>query len=108
MGFDIASDNVEYCDFDSDISLLDWDIILFKPVIDSFESYAESFQGKPRLSDSTSFRLKERSEHWQREINDAVDSGKTVIVYLTDLEEVYIDTGGRGNRFKVWKQSKGN
>jgi hypothetical protein len=95
VGLDIASDDVEYCDFDSDISLLDWDIILFKPVIHRFQSYAESFQGKPSLSDSMSFLLKERSEHWRREINDAVDSGKTVIVYLTDLEEVYIDTGER-------------
>ena len=76
-----------------DDSLLDWDIILFKPIINSFISYNNKYQGKPSLSDDSSFQLLERSEHWRREINDAVDSGKTVIVYLSDFKEVYIDTG---------------
>jgi len=95
VGFEIASDDVEYCDFDSDISLLDWDIILFKPVIDSFKRGIELYKGKPTISEDMSFRLKESSEHWRREINDTVDSGKTVLVYLTDLDEVFIDTGER-------------
>jgi hypothetical protein len=92
---ELASDDVEYCGFDSDSSLLDWDIILFKPVIYEFASYADHYQGKPSLSDSSSFHLKERAEHWRREIKDAVESGKTVIVFLAELYEVYIDTGRR-------------
>lgn len=91
----MATDDVEYCDFDSDTSLLDWDIVLFKPAIDEFIDYSSHFQGKPSLSDSSSFRLKERVEHWRREIKDAVESGKTVIVFLADLNLVYIDTDRR-------------
>jgi len=68
VGAELAVDDVEYCDFDSDASLLDWDIVLFKPVINEFTSYADHYQGKPSLSDSSSFSLKERSEHWRREI----------------------------------------
>ena len=90
---ELSTNEIEYCDFDSDTSLLDWDIILFKPVI--FVNYSDYYQGKPSLSDSSSFRLKERTEHWRREIKDAVESGKTVIVFLTDLYEVFIDTGRR-------------
>ncbi len=91
----LAIDDIDYCDFDSDASLLDWDIILFKPSIDEFVISAEAYQGKPSLSDSNSFRLKDRSEHWRREIKDAVEHGKTVVVFLTDLHEVFIDTGKR-------------
>ncbi len=92
---ELASDDVEYCSFNSDSSLLDWDIVLFKPVIYEFANHSDYYQGKPSLSDSNSFRLKERAEHWRREIKDAVESGKTVIVFLAELYEVYIDTGRR-------------
>ena len=92
---ELASNEVEYCKFDSDTSLLDWDIILFKPEIYELANYSDHYQGKPSLYDSSSFRLKERSEHWRREIKNAVESGKTVIIFLTDLYEVFIDTGRR-------------
>lgn len=106
IGFDLCDDNTESCDFNDDLSLLDWDIILFKPDIVDFLSYAETFQGKPCLSDDSSFQLKEQTEHWRREIKAAVESGKCVIVYLTDLNEVSIATGekrfsGTGRNQKV-------
>lgn len=95
VGFELAIDDVEYCEFDSDTSLLDWDIVLFKPAINEFVTSANHFQGKPCLSDSSSFILKECSEHWRREIKDAIETGKTVIVFLADLHEVFIDSGKR-------------
>jgi hypothetical protein len=96
VGFELASDDVKYSNFMADISLLDWDIVLFKPIIDDYLAYAlEDYQGKPSLSDSSSFRLKEQCDHWCREIKDAFNSGKTVIVFLSELQEVYVDTGER-------------
>ncbi|PMS14449.1 hypothetical protein C0Z18_31635 [Trinickia dabaoshanensis] len=96
IGFELASDDSEYASFDSKLSLLDWDIILVKPKLGDFYAYSDDYyQGKRSLSDSSSFRLKESSEHWRREIKQAVDAGKTVIVYLAPLQEVYIDTGQR-------------
>ena len=95
VGFQLASDDAEDEEFTSRTSLLDWDIVLFKPLIDQFISYADQYKGKPSLSDSQSFRLKEACEHWRREIKQAVESGKTVIVFLAPVEEVYIDTGDR-------------
>lgn len=95
VGAELAIDEIEYCDFDSEASLLDWDIILFKPSIDALVISTQNYQGKPSLSDGHSFRLKECSEHWRREIKDAFEAGKTVIVFLADLNEVYIDTGKR-------------
>lgn len=97
VGFDIASDDVHFGRFDRNLSLLDWDIILIKPEISELFSFFDAgrYQGKPCLDDSTSFRLKECCEHWRREIKEAVEAGKTVIVYLCPLEEVYVDTGQR-------------
>ncbi|PIR15418.1 MAG: hypothetical protein COV48_14475, partial [Elusimicrobia bacterium CG11_big_fil_rev_8_21_14_0_20_64_6] len=98
VGFELASVDVKYCDFKADISLLDWDIVLFRPAIDIDDYFAYSsdyYKGKPSLSDSFSFQLKERCDHWRREIKEAFNSGKTVIIFLSELQEVYIDTGER-------------
>ncbi len=95
VGFQLASDDAEYESFQSNISLLDWDIVLFKPVISGFASYGEYYQGKPSLDDDASFRLKECCEHWRREIKEALETGKTIIVFLSALEEVFVDTGQR-------------
>lgn len=95
VGVDIASDDVIQEDFSSRTSLLDWDIVLFRPVIDSYISYRDQYRGKPSLNDSVSFHLREACEHWRREIKQAVESGKTVFVFLPPLTEVYVDTGNR-------------
>src|SRR5436190_14526796 len=95
VGAELASADTQYTSFASKLSLLDWDIILFKPEIGDFLSYSEYYQGKPCLSDRRSFHLKECCEHWRREIKQAVETGKTVLVYLSSLDEVYVDTGQR-------------
>lgn len=94
IGFELCDENSEFCEFNSDLSLLDWDIILFKPSIDSYlHSYESMYQGKPCLSDDKSFQLREQSEHWRREIKSAIENGKLVIVYLGELREISIATG---------------
>jgi hypothetical protein len=96
VGLELSSGDTKYASFDSRLSLLDWDIILIKPQISEFYAYGDdTYQGKRSLGDSGSFRLKECCEHWRREIKQAVETGKTVIVYLPPLEEVYVDTGQR-------------
>jgi hypothetical protein len=95
IGLALASTECEPASFTSKTSLLDWDIVLFKPQISDFITYSDYFQGKPNLSESASFQLKECCEHWRREIKQAVETGKTVIIFLPRLEEVYVDTGER-------------
>ena len=95
IGFELASGATETA-FRSKASLLDWDIILFKPLISEFiGSYDDQYKGKPSLGDASSFQLKEACEHWRREIKQAIDNGKTVIVFMPPIEEVYVDTGQR-------------
>jgi hypothetical protein len=50
------------------------------------------YKGKPCLDDSSSFKLREACEHWHRELAQAVENEKTVIVFLVALEEVFVGT----------------
>lgn len=96
VGLELAAPEATNTSFRSKLSLLDWDIVLFRPEISEFvESYYTSYQGKPSLGDTASFAAKECCEHWRREIKQAVDTGKTVLVFLPALYEVYVDTGQR-------------
>lgn len=96
VGMLLAAENVDHVEFVSKASLLDWDIILFRPDITNLISYGygdSSFQGKLCLSDHRSFILKEACAHWRREIVDAVKIGKTVIVHLCKPDEIFVQTG---------------
>lgn len=94
IGCELATDNVTHVSFRSKSSLLDFDIALFKPQISEFFSYSNGyFKGKPNLSDTQSFQLRECCEHWRRELKEAVAAGKTVLVFLPEFSSVYIDTG---------------
>lgn len=96
IGCELASSSVKYVSFRSKSSLLDFDIVLFKPLISDFLGYGtEYFKGKPSLSDTQSFQLRECCEHWRRELKEAVAAGKTTLVFLPELTSVYIDTGDR-------------
>ena len=95
VGLDLASDDVAHEEITSKVSLLDWDIVLFKPLIGEFITHSDQYKGRPSLSDGRSFQLKAACEHWRREIKQAVESGKTVVVFLAAVQEVYIDTGER-------------
>jgi len=103
VGFELASPDTKYASFRSEISLLDYDIVLFKPEIEEFLDKGKLFglipsgnyQGKPSIDYEMSFKLKECCDHWQREIRQASDIGKTVIIYLSSLVEVSLDTGKR-------------
>lgn len=91
----LAAPEATHAEFDSKTSLLEWDIVLFKPSISEFTSYGDFFQGKGSLSDSLSFQLRECCAHWKREIKQSVEAGETVIVHLPGLDEVYVDSGRR-------------
>ncbi len=86
IGCELASGSVKHVSFRSKSSLLDFDIVLFKPLISGFLDYGtDYFQGKPSLSDTQSFQLRESCEHWRRELKEAVAAGKTILVFLPSL-----------------------
>lgn len=95
VGIELATDDVGEATFYSKISLLDWDIILFRPDISSLNDYRSQYKGKTSLDENSSFHLKENCEHWRREIKQVIEAGKTVVVFLPPLQQVYVDTGER-------------
>lgn len=93
VGLEIPGDKTKYTSLSSKLSLLDYDIAVFNPYIGEFYGYGEDYLGKPCLSDSNSFQLKEHLEHWRREILEAVKAGKSIFLLLNALQEVYVATG---------------
>src|SRR5574337_199110 len=95
-GIELPGNVGEYIPFNSDTSLLDADIIVFRPTISGlYGSSGEYYQGKRSYGEHASFELKERIAHWRREIRSAVDSGKTVFILLADKDEMFVDSGQR-------------
>lgn len=99
VGFVFPDDVCEYVPISSTRSLLDADVVVFRPSLGPFmqlEDYPHShYKGKPSLTDHASANLRAAASHWKQQIRMAVDAGKTVIVFLTEYEEVYVDTGQR-------------
>lgn len=96
VGVVLAHTDIDYVDFKKKASLLDWDIIIFRPDIHEFTRYDSEmpdYLGRRCLGDRNSFSLKEAVAHWRREINEAVEIGKTVIVHLCKPNEVFVQTG---------------
>jgi len=98
VGMVIPGADVKNISLKSKSSLLDYDVIIIDPEINSFYGYSyDDYQGKPCLDDTNSFRLKEHIEHWRREILEAVKAGKNVFLYLNEEEEVYVATGDKSH-----------
>ena len=93
VGFEFPGNVAEYVPLKSDRSLLDADIIVFQPKMQSQYSSFDAYQGKPLLGQSDSFMAVEDSAHWRSELKAAFDAGKTIIIFLSTLEEYYIYTG---------------
>src|SRR5438876_9029422 len=94
VGFELPGDEFEYVEFHSDQTLLDADIILFEPTLGIFSS-EKYYNGKPLLTENSSFATKDRLDHWQSEIISAVKAGKVVIVYLAKPVECFRHTGDK-------------
>ncbi|MGE5472680.1 MAG: hypothetical protein ACM3UU_00475 [Ignavibacteriales bacterium] len=93
VNYSLPGDDDEYIPLESDRSLLDADIIIFNPGIPYNYHYNERYNGKPVLDQTYSFRSSEVILHWQRELKEAFDSGKTIFIFLSKPEEVCVYTG---------------
>lgn len=83
VGYLVPHDEVEYLELTSKRSLLEADIILFSPSIDLWTGQDIEFDGTCLLSAAKSKIWSEAIQHWKIEIDHAVDSGKLVIIMLS-------------------------
>lgn len=93
VGFLFPGGFTEFVSLNSRRSLLDADVIIFRPSIGLFNRVESQFQGKPSLYDSASFELKNAASHWRQQIQMALNAGKNVFVLFPKLEEVWVDSG---------------
>lgn len=89
IGFDFPGGAADCFPFRSDQSLLDADIVVFEPDISGYASTVRR-QDRRVFSPDSSYRLEEDLSRWRSELTAAVDSGKTVFVFMSKLEEVFI------------------
>jgi hypothetical protein len=94
VGFDVPGEVCESVGFDSDTSLLDADIIVFSPNLEEYTVDCD-YLGKNCLTKESSGRLQIVSAHWKRELQVAIEAGKTVFVLMLGVESLYIHTGQR-------------
>ena len=92
----IPNTNVEDIPFESDTSLDDADIILYRPSFGiQFMFSGERYNGLPILSQDSSYRTYSRIRHWKSEIAASINSGKLIVVFLDKPVEYYRYTGER-------------
>jgi hypothetical protein len=91
IGVEIPGDLFELLTLRSQMSLLDADIVVFSPGIEFYG--LERYRNKTLLSAADSFSLVQDSDRWRMELKTAYEAGKTIFVFLSRLEEVYIHTG---------------
>lgn len=94
VGFALPDEAVDFIDIDSKASLIEHDIIIFKPDLSSIHC-SENYQGYPCYSQSLSSKVREIIDHWRTQIIAANRSGKTTIILLPEKKIFYLYTGGR-------------
>lgn len=93
VGFEIPGNVVESVSLRSNRSLLDADIVVFQPSMKGEYLAPRHYQGKPRLSEHDSFQVVKDASHWRSEIQTAFNSGKTIFIYLSELQEYFVENG---------------
>jgi hypothetical protein len=81
----LSDDHCEYC---SDQSLLDADVVVFRP-----SEIGSDDGGKMSINETWSFKLQQSTIHWKRELLTALEYGKTVFLILGKYQVASIYTG---------------
>lgn len=99
VNYEIPGHSNDSVSFNSKASLMDGDILVFKP--DTPDGYEEQYQGKSSYDDTGSFHFKESSQHWKNEISGFLNSGKTVFLFLVEKESFFLKTGQKEHKPKM-------
>lgn len=92
IGFELPEGDFQNIPFDSNQSLLDADIILYK--VGFGDHYAsEYYQGKPLFDNYESVRVAQNLQHWRAELVTATNASKLVIVFLAKPLNYFRYTG---------------
>lgn len=90
----------KYHSLEEDLSLQDYDLILFEPITPHYDR--RSFSDDTRAVDNyDSNRFREHVSHWKSELSNAVNDGKTVFLFLPPRSSFLVMTGNSTTKGKV-------
>lgn len=84
-------------DYQSDQSLIDYDIVVFSPNLPRYDRIQFS-DGGSCISIQAGQRLRKVIEHWSKEIRIALETGKTVFFVLDTYESDSVAIGSTSPR----------
>jgi hypothetical protein len=90
----------KYHDLTENLSLQDYDLILFKPVTPFYGRHSFS-SGESSVDTYNSKRFREHMAHWKSELSNAVNDGKTVFLLLPPKTSFLVMTGRVESKAKV-------
>lgn len=81
--------------FSSDISVFDYDMVIWDPAQSFFEysRYSDTYQGLPSLGDSRSTQIKADVQRRKREFIEFLGAGRALIVVSRPPQSCYVATG---------------
>ena len=85
----------DYISFDSNVSLLDADFVLFRP------TFSRADIGRPSLTEHHSEEIRQAIAHWRGELTAFLDAGNTVFLVLSALEEIKLRWSGTLERLET-------
>jgi len=92
VGYDVPTPEIESVQFKSNDSILGADIVIFCPRLKDYVA-DKSFAGQPLISESDSDQLRQQTLHWKSELTITLRHGKTVFLFLVDIDDCHIHSG---------------
>jgi hypothetical protein len=90
VGYRVYGDGAKNVDLGSQHSLLDAEIVVFRPGFYYNRENQRSLKNLPWLDPETSFRLTQQVQHWHSELQAAMNAGVFVVVLLAQPEVVIL------------------
>src|SRR5437016_5318223 len=72
--------------------LLDADIVVFSPNLEEYD-VDEVYLGKSLLTKEDSGRVRADAAHWAKELQTALEVGRSVFVVMLGVDNIYVHTG---------------
>jgi len=90
IGLSLEGDGVSTTGYRSNTSTGDFDVIVIRPHLREFKSTHTNSAGHRYLGSVEALQVLEHAKRWQRELRQALDQGKTVVVVLPAAEVVQL------------------
>src|SRR5688500_6012021 len=94
---DLGVDAIDVFSFSSNVSVYDYDVVLWDPAssLEEYLAYSTVYNGLPSLNETKSAQLRNDTARRRAEFLEFIQLGRVLVVFLPGETGVYIDTGKR-------------